>query len=74
MNKVYNTPLLLPKILHHHCLHVVARSLKLVKLLSQQLSTFLLFHDRRSVLNATMLGPCTRITYVLHGDSKVLTC
>ena len=33
----------------HTMLHVVARSLKPVKLFSQQLPTFLLFRDRRSV-------------------------
>ena len=33
----------------HTLLHVVARSLKAVKLFSQQLPTFLLFRDRRSV-------------------------
>ena len=33
----------------HNLLHVVAQSLKPVKLFSQQLSTFLLFRDRRSV-------------------------
>ena len=33
----------------HTLLHVVAQSLKLVKLFSQQLPTFLLFRDRRSV-------------------------
>ena len=56
-------------------LRVVAQSLKPVKLFSQQLPTFLLFCNRRSVAQQcwtvctalpTLLGPCTLITHVLQ--------
>ena len=54
-------------------LGVVAQSLKPVKLLRQQLPTFLLFLDRRSVaqqcrirLYSSSFGPRTRITYGLQ--------
>jgi len=56
-------------------LKVVAQNLKLVKLLSQQLPTFLLFRDRRSVVQQcsirctalpNLLGPRTCITYALQ--------
>ena len=61
-------------------LRVVARSLKPVKLFSQQLPTFLLFHDRRSVAQQvgsvrtalpTLLEPCTLIT---HGLQRLRGC
>ena len=61
-------------------LRVVAQSLKPVKLFSQQLPTFLLFRDRRSVVNntgsvctvlPTLLGPRTRIT---HGLQRLMGC
>ena len=50
----------------HTLLHVVAQSLKPVKLLSQQLPTFFLFRDRRS---ATMLDPCIALPTlrIIHG-------
>ena len=56
-------------------LKVVAQNLKLVKLLSQQLLTFPLFRDHRSVAQQcsirctalpTLLGPLTCITYALQ--------
>ena len=56
-------------------LRVVAQSLKPVKLFSQQVPTFLLFCDRRSVAQQcktvctalpTLLGPRTLITHVLQ--------
>ena len=59
----------------HTLLHVVAQSLKPVKLFSQQLPTFLLFRDRRSVAqqcwirlhsSPTLLEPRTRITHCLQ--------
>ena len=60
-------------------LGVVAQSLKLVKLLSQQLPTFLLFRDRRSVASATLLDPIAQLfqhcwghASALHVISKVL--
>ena len=64
-------------------LGVVTQSLKPGKLLSQQLSTFLLFCDRwseesnnvGSVWTAlpTLLGPGTLITHDFPGDSNVIT-
>ena len=47
-------------------LGVVAQRFKAVKLLGQQLPTFLLFRDRRSVGPKTLLGPRTRITHGLQ--------
>ena len=56
-------------------LHVVAQSLKPVKLFSQQLPTFLLFPDRRSVAqqcwirlhsSSNVVGPRTLITHCLQ--------
>ena len=62
----------------HTLLHVVAQSLKPVKLFSQQLPTFLLFRDRQrnnvgSVCTAlpTLLGLHMLIT---HGLQRVLGC
>ena len=63
-------------------LGVVAKRLKAVKLLGQQLPTFLLFRDRRSVgpknyvgsictALITLLGPRTRIT---HGLQSLMGC
>ena len=61
-------------------LRVVAQSLKPDKLFSQQLSTFLLFRDRRSVSHyvgsvctalPTLLGPRTLIT---HGLQRLMGC
>ena len=63
-------------------LRVVAQSLKPVKLFSQQLPTFLLFRDRRSVAqqcwirlhnssNIVALGPRTLIT---HGLQRLMGC
>ena len=64
-------------------LRVVARSLKPVRLFSQQLPTFLLFRDRRSVgqqcwirlhsssLFPTLLGPRMLIT---HGFQRLMGC
>ena len=45
-------------------LYVVAQSLKLVKLFSQQLPTFLLFHDRRSVAQQCWIR--------LHNSSNIV--
>ena len=54
-------------------LRVVAQSLKPVKLFSQQLPTFLLFRDRRSVCTAlpTLLGPRT---FIIHGLQRFIGC
>ena len=61
-------------------LDVVAQSLKPVKLFSQQLPTFVLFRDRRSVAQQcwirctalpTLLGPRTLIT---HGLQRLMGC
>ena len=61
---------------------IVARSLKQVDRLSEQLPTFLLFRDRRSAAKqvepvftalSTLLGPHKHILYGLHGDSKALS-
>ena len=61
-------------------LRVVAQSLKPVKLFSQQLPTFLLFCDRRSVAQQcwtvctalpTLLGPRTLITHVLQSTYRL---
>ena len=48
----------------HFLLHVVAQSLKPVKLFSQQLPTFLLFRDRRSVAQQCWIR--------LHGSSNIV--
>ena len=48
----------------HTLLHVVAQSLKPVKLYSQQLPTFLLFHDRRSVAQQCWIR--------LHSSSNIV--
>ena len=48
----------------HTMLHVVARSLKPVKLFSQQLPTFLLFRDRRSVAQQCWIR--------LHSSSNIV--
>ena len=48
----------------HTLLHVVAQSLKPVKLFSQQLPTFLLFCDRRSVAQQCWIR--------LHGSSNIV--
>ena len=45
-------------------LRVVAQSLKVVKLFRQQLSTFLLFHDRRSVAQQCLI--------CLHSSSNIV--
>ena len=54
-------------------LRVVAQSLRPVKLFSQQLATFLLFRDRRSVCTAlpTLLGPRT---FIMHGLQRFIGC
>ena len=61
-------------------LRVFAPSLKPVKLLNQQLPTFLLFRDLRSVAlqsciglhsSSNIVGPCTRIT---HGLQRLTGC
>ena len=61
-------------------LRVVAQSLKPVKLFSQQLPTFLLFRDRRSVAqqcwirlhsSSNIVGPRTLIT---HGLQRLMGC
>ena len=49
----------------HNLLHVVAQSLKPVKLFSQQLSTFLLFRDRRSVAQQCWIP--------LHSSSNIVS-
>ena len=61
----------LPTLLHvtcyvrmHTLLHVVVPSLKLVKLFSQQLPTFLLFCDRRSVAQQCWIR--------LHSSSNIV--
>ena len=48
----------------HTLLHVVAQSLKPVKLFSQQLPTFLLFRDRRSVAQQCWIR--------LHSSSNIV--
>ena len=64
-------------------LHVVVQGLKPVKLFSQQLPTFLLFHDRQSVAQQCWIclafltsanSPITRLSLILaslnvHGNS-----
>ena len=61
-------------------LRVVAQSLKPVKLFSQQLPTFLLFRDRRSVAqqcwirlhtSSNIVGPSALIT---HGLQRLMGC
>ena len=52
-------------------LRVVAQSLKPVKIFSQQLSTFLLFCDRRSA-SATMLDPFARFFQHCRGHARSL--
>ena len=61
-------------------LRVVAQSLKPVKLFTQELPTFLLFRDRRSVAqqcwirlhsSSTLLGPRTLLT---HGLQRLMGC
>ena len=68
-------------VLLHTLLHVVALSLKPVKLFSQQHPTFLLFRDRRSVAQQngsgctalpTLLGPRTLI--ITHGLQRLMGC
>ena len=58
-----------------HPVHVVAQSLKPVKLFSQQLPTFLLFCDRRSVAQQyihTLLLPPQRGWISLHSSSNIV--
>ena len=55
-------------------LGILAQSLKPIKLLSQQLPTFLLFRDRRSVAQQCWIRlPRMRITHGLLGNSEAIT-